>query len=356
MAYKLLVINPGSTSTKISVYNDNVEVFDVTLRHTAAELDSFTNTISQLDFRKDVILSKLEEEKIALDEFDAIIGRGGMVQPLESGTYVTTDKLLNDLKKANFGEHASNLGGVLASEIASVNPGCKSFISDPVVVDEFEEISRITGHPLLPKRSAFHALNQKATARIYAREVNKNYEDLNLVVCHMGGGISVGVHRNGKIIDVNNCIDGSGPFSPERAGTLPAGSLARLCFSGEYTLNEVMKMINGKGGLMAHLGENQAHHIQAKAEAGDKKADLILSAMAYNIAKEIGSATTVLKGKVDAILLTGGIAYNDFVVSRVVERIEFLAPVKRYPGEDEMGALASNVLRVLNNEEQCKVY
>lgn len=355
MPQKLLIINPGSTSTKISVFEDAQQVLDTTLRHTAEELAPFTTTVSQKDFRKKHILERLEEEKIDATDFDAIVGRGGMVHPLESGTYKVNEALLNDLTNANYGEHASNLGAILAHELA-IESGCDAYISDPVVVDELQDIARISGLPELPRKSVFHALNQKATARIFCKEVNKNYSDVNIIICHMGGGISIGVHSGGKIIDVNNCVNGTGTFSPERAGTLPAGDLIKMCFSGKYSEYEMMKKVNGKGGLMAHLKENQAHHIQAKAEAGDKKADLILSAMAYNIAKEIGAAATVLNGNIDAICLTGGIAYNDYVCERVIERIKFIAPIKRYPGEDEMGTLSANVLRILNGEEKCKKY
>ncbi len=355
MPKRLLVINPGSTSTKISVFEDDQQVLDTTLRHTAEELSPYTSTVSQKDFRKSLIIEKLNDKKFDIKSFNAIVGRGGMVRPVESGTYKVNDALLTDLSNATYGEHASNLGAILADEL-SKEAGCDAFISDPVVVDELQDLARISGLPQLPRKSAFHALNQKATARIYCKEEGKKYEDVNIIICHMGGGISVGVHQNGKVIDVNNCVNGTGSFSPERAGTLPAGDLVKMCFSGNYTEYEIQKLINGKGGLMGHLGENQAHHIEAKAEAGDKKAELILTAMAYNIAKEIGAAATVLSGKVDVICLTGGIAYNDYVCSRVIERIEFIAPIKRYPGEDEMGALAANVLRVLNGEEECKVY
>lgn len=355
MPKKLLVINPGSTSTKVSVYENEKQILDLTLRHVAEELAHFTTTVSQKDFRKEHVLAKLAEENMQLSDFDAIVGRGGMVRPVESGTYKVTEAVLADLTEAKYGEHASNLGAIVANEIAK-EAGCDAYISDPVVVDELQDLARISGLPELPRVSAFHALNQKAIARLFCKDEAKDYNDLRLIVCHMGGGISVGVHKGGRIIDVNNCVNGAGSFSPERAGTLPAGALIKMCFSGEYSEYDMMKKVNGKGGLMAHLGENQAHHIQAKAEAGDKKADLILTAMAYNVAKEIGAAASVLEGKVDAVLLTGGIAYNDYVCSRVIKRIEYIAPVKRYPGEDEMGALASNVLRVLNGEEECKVY
>lgn len=355
MAKRLLVINPGSTSTKVSIFEDQEQVLDATLRHTAEELIDFTTTFSQKDFRKGLIIEKLAEENYKLADFDAIVGRGGMVRPLESGTYKVDEKILHDLTNANYGEHASNLGAIVGKELAK-DAGCEAYISDPVVVDELQDLARISGLPELPRKSAFHALNQKATARIYCEEVGQNYEDVKILICHMGGGISVGVHKGGKIIDVNNCVNGTGTFSPERAGTLPAGDLIKMCFSGEHSEYEMMKKINGKGGLMAHLGMNQAHHIVDKIEAGDKDAGLVLDAMAYNIAKEIGAAATVLEGKVDAILLTGGIAYNDYVCDRVIKNISFIAPVKRYPGEDEMGALACNVLRILNGEEELKAY
>lgn len=355
MPRRLLVINPGSTSTKLSIFEDHNQVLDTTLRHTAEELADFTTTYSQKDFRKGLIEQKLAEENYKLTDFDAIVGRGGMVRPLESGTYKVCCKLLEDLENANYGEHASNLGAIVGNELAK-EAGCEAYISDPVVVDELQDLARISGLPNMPRRSIFHALNQKATARKYCAEAKQDYKDVRILICHMGGGISVGVHKDGKIIDVNNCVNGSGTFSPERAGTLPADDLVKLCFSGEYTQYDINKMINGKGGLMAHIGMNQAHHIVDKIEAGDKEAGLVLDAMAYNIAKEIGAAATVLEGKVDAILLTGGIAYNDYVCERIIKNIAFIAPIKRYPGEDEMGALAGNVLRVLNGEEECKDY
>lgn len=355
MPKRLLVINPGSTSTKVAIFEDDKQVLDETLRHTAEELSPFTTTVSQKDYRKGHVLDKLKEKNFQLKDFDAIVGRGGMVRPLQSGTYQVNEAILNDLTNANYGEHASNLGAIVANELCA-EAGCDAYISDPVVVDELQDLARISGLPQAPRRSVFHALNQKATARIYCKEVDQDYKDVNILICHMGGGISVGVHSGGKIIDVNNCVNGTGTFSPERAGTLPVADVIDMCFSGDYSQYDMMKLINGKGGLMAHLEMNQAHHIVEKIEAGDKKAALVLDAMAYNIAKEIGAAATVLNGKVDAICLTGGIAYNDYVCSRIIKRIEFIAPIKRYPGEDEMGALAANVLRVLNGEEEALVY
>ncbi len=356
MDHKILVINPGSTSTKIAVYINEKATFLSTLRHSAEELSPYNNLSDQYEFRKQLIVNELEKEDIATNDFTAVIGRGGILRPLESGTYEVNEKMKEDLREGTRGEHASNLGGLIASEIAESCPGAKAFIADPVVVDELNEVARITGVPGLKRRSIFHALNQKAMAKFYAQSVNKKYEDLNLIVTHMGGGISVGAHQHGRIVDVNNAVDGSGPFSPERAGTMPSGDLARLCFSGDYSLAEIMKMINGQGGLMAHLGLNAAHVASQQAEEGDEQAALVLDAMAYNIAKEIASLSAVLKGQVDAIILTGGIAYNEYVVNRIKPYVSFIADVIIYPGEDEMKALAMNCLDVVEGRVEAKIY
>ena len=353
---KILVINPGSTSTKISVFRDTVEVFTLTIRHSAIELEPYQKISDQFAFRKEVILKTLNSKGFKPENFNAIVGRGGLIRPVVSGTYEVTERLLNDLKKGVMGEHASNLGGIISSELAKSIRGCKAYISDPVVVDELEPVARVSGHPLFERKSIFHALNQKATARKFALEIGKKYEDINLVVAHMGGGITVGAHRKGRVIDVNNGVDGYGPFSPERAGTIPAGDLAKLCFEGKYSLHEVKRMLNGQGGLMAHLGTNQAHLVQKKASDGDPKSNLILTAMAYQVGKEIGSLCSVLEGDVEAILLTGGIANNSYVVDKISTMVHRFAPVKIYPGEEEMRALAENTLRILNNEEECKIY
>ena len=355
MKYRILVINPGSTSTKIAVYENENEIFLKTIRHSADDLIPFKKISDQYEFRKRLILTELMNNEIPVD-FNAVVGRGGLLKPIKSGTYEVNERLKEDLRKGVQGEHASNLGGLIASEIASGIPGARAFISDPVVVDELSEIARITGLPEAPKRSMFHALNQKAIGRRYAKEHQQRYEDLNLVIAHMGGGISVAAHKKGKVIDVNNAIDGAGPFSPERAGTIPAGELVTLCFSGKYTEGELRKMLNGKGGLMAHVDSNEAHVVAQMANDGDKKADLVLSAMAYNIAKEIGAMSVVLDGKIDAIILTGGIAYNKFVTERIVEKISFLAPVAIYPGEDEMGALAEYALFIMKGAGSCLIY
>lgn len=347
---KILVINPGSTSTKFAVYHDMEAVFTKTLRHQGEELAPYPNVASQYEFRKDTILNALKEENVDID-FDIVVGRGGLLKPIPSGCYEVNEDMRETLLAAQYGEHACNLGGLIAADIAK-GLGCKAVIADPVVVDEMQDVARISGHPDMPNRSIFHALNQKAIARRYAEEIGRPYEELNVVVAHLGGGVSVGAHCKGKVIDVNQALGGNGPFSPERCGTLDATTLMDICFSGKYTKPEVKKMIVGNGGLMAHLGLNDAYQVEIKAEKeGDPHAALIYDAMAYNVGKEIGAKAAVLKGKVDAILLTGGIAYGKGFCQYIANMVDFIAPVKVYAGEDELGALASNGLRVLNGAE-----
>lgn len=355
MNYKLLIINPGSTSTKISVYEDEKEVFGETLRHSSEEIGRYQHILDQKDFRTEIILKLLKGSKIEIRKLDAVIGRGGLLKPIFSGTYNVNDKMLQDLKDSVQGEHASNLGAIIAREIAD-SIGKPAYIVDPVVVDEMEEIARVSGVPELPRKSIFHALNQKAVAKRYAKENCKKYEDINVIVAHMGGGVSVGAHRKGKIIDVNNALDGDGAFSPERSGGVPAGDLARMCFSGKYTLAEILKKITGKGGFVAYLNTNDARIVENAALEGDPKAKLIHDAMGYQVAKEIGAAAAVLNGKVDAIILTGGMAYGKPIINLIKEKVAFIAPIIIYPGEDEMLALAQGVLRVLNGEEEAKEY
>ncbi|OIP81773.1 MAG: butyrate kinase [Porphyromonadaceae bacterium CG2_30_38_12] len=352
--YKILSINPGSGSTKIAVYQGEKLKFSNTIRHSSDELLQYKRIFDQYDFRKKLILQTLEKENIALTDFAIVIGRGGLMHPLESGTYEVSDSMVADLKTALGGEHASNLGAVLAREIADSIPNCKAYIADPVIVDELQDVARISGLPQFPRRSTFHALNHKAIGRKYARSVAQNYEELNLVIAHLGGGISVAAHRQGKVIDTNQALDGFGPFSPERAGTMDAGALIRLCFEGKYNLQEIQKMLVGKGGLVAHLGTNDVHEATIRAQNGDKHAELILEAMAYNVGKEIGAMLAVLKGDVDAVILTGGIAYDPFIVGYIRSMIAPIAPVVVYPGEDEMEALAIAGLRILRGEKSKK--
>ena len=354
--FRILVINPGSTSTKIAVYDNEKSIFLKNIKHSNEDLEPFKTISDQYEFRKEVILNELIQADIDIERIDGIVGRGGLVKPIESGVYEVNEALKCDLRKGVLGEHASNLGGLIADDIANSLPSSKAYIADPVVVDELEDVARITGSPDMPRRSIFHALNQKAVGRLFARTRGFVYEELNLIVAHMGGGVSIGAHNKGKVIDVNNAIDGYGPFSPERAGTLPTGALIKACFSGEYTYEDMKKIVNGKGGLVAHLGTNQAFEVEKRVKAGDKHAELVLSAMCYQIAKAIGGCATVLKGKVNGIILTGGIAHDKFVVDYIREMVDFIAPVAVYPGEDEMNALMQNGLMALRNQVKCKVY
>jgi butyrate kinase len=351
----ILVINPGSTSTKVAVFRDKEPVFTETLRHSTEELSKYKSIIDQFEFRTQAILNMLKEKGISLSEIDAIVGRGGLLKPIESGTYIVNEKMIEDLKKAERGEHASNLGGIIAYTLAKEHD-IEAYIVDPVVVDELEDIARITGMPEIEKSSIFHALNQKAIARRLAADLNKKYEEVNLIIAHLGGGISIGAHKHGRVVDVNDALNGEGPFSPERAGGLPVLDLVKLCYSGKYTYQEMKKRLIGQGGIVAHLGTNDVREVYKKIKEGDKKAELVLEAMAYQTAKEIGAMAVVLKGQVDAIGITGGIAYNEDFVKRISERVKFIAPIYVYPGEDEMSALAQGAYRVLSGEEKAKMY
>jgi butyrate kinase len=353
--YRILIINPGSTSTKIGVYDNEISILEKTLRHDANKINAFDNIIDQYEYRKKNILEILDTEGINISKLDAVCGRGGLLRPIEGGTYSVNDVMLTDLRTGFSGQHASNLGGIIAYEIAS-GLNIPAFIVDPVVVDELDPIARISGFSLIERKSIFHALNQKAVARRVAKELGKNYKDLNLIVTHMGGGITVGVHKQGKVIDVNNGLHGDGPFSPERAGTVPAGDLITLCYSGEFYREEIMKKLVGQGGLVGYLGTNDAIQVEKMIENGNEAAELVYEAMAYQVAKEIGSASTVLSGKVDAIILTGGLAYGKSFVKSITDRINWIADVIVQPGENELQALAEGALRVLRNEEEVKIY
>ncbi|MFD1736381.1 butyrate kinase [Bacillus salitolerans] len=353
--HRILVINPGSTSTKIGVFSNEVSIFEKTIRHDAEIISSFSNIIDQYEFRKKTILEALDHEGINISKLSAVCGRGGLLRPIEGGTYDVNDLMLKDLRKGYSGQHASNLGGILAFEIAS-GLNIPSFIVDPVVVDELDPIARISGVSEIERKSIFHALNQKAVARRVAKDLGKKYEELHLIVTHMGGGITVGAHKNGRVIDVNNGLHGDGPFSPERAGTVPAGDLVSLCFSGEYYRDEIMKRLVGQGGLVGYLGTNDAVKVEKMIEAGNKEAKLVYDAMAYQVAKEIGSAAAVLSGKIDAIILTGGLAYGKEFVESITERVKWIADVIVQPGENELQALAEGALRVLRGEEKAKEY
>ena len=355
MSY-ILAINPGSTSTKISIFEGTKEIFTKTLRHSNEELAPYPNVIDQYQFRKDTIAAALKENNIDMKDIAAVVGRGGLLRPIASGVYEVNENMVADLSSAKYGEHASNLGGIIANAMAKEIPGCRAFIADPVVVDELCDVARISGHPKFPRKSIFHALNQKAIAKQYAAEVGKKYSDLNLIVAHMGGGTSIGAHKKGQIVDVNDALNGDGPFSPERSGSLTALDVVKACFSGEYTFDEMKKLINGKGGLVAHLGTNSFYEVEQNMAKGDAKSILITDAFLFQVAKSIGAEAAALSGEVDAILLTGGVAYGKEMMAQLDDMVKFIAPVKVYPGEDEMGALAGNGLAVLEGREEVKVY
>ena len=333
MSVKSLIINPGSTSTKIGVFEDENLLFEETLRHSTEEISRYASIVDQKDFRKKIITDLLEEKNFDIRSLQVVVGRGGMLKPIPGGTYAVTDALLEDLKVGVQGQHASNLGGILAREIGD-SIGVPSYIVDPVVVDELMPIARYSGVPQLPRTSVFHALNQKAVAKRYARENGKPYESLRLIVVHMGGGVSVGAHEYGKVVDVFNALDGDGAFSPERAGAVPSGALIKMCYSGQYTEKEVYSMIVGKGGFNAYLGTNDMREVTKRANEGDAKAAEAKGAFLLQVAKDIGSMACVLGGKVDQIILTGGIAY----------------------GTDVCDALKERALRVLNGEVQAMDY
>ncbi|MGL4687450.1 MAG: butyrate kinase [Fusobacteriaceae bacterium] len=353
--YKILSINPGSTSTKIAVYENEKEIMEKVIRHSTEEIEKFKNIYSQKSFREEMILNSLVESNIDLKNLSAVVGRGGLLKPISGGTYLVTEEMIEDLKKGVLGEHASNLGGVIAKEIAD-KIGKKAYIVDPVVVDELEEVARISGIPEIERKSIFHALNQKAVARKYCKENNLKYEAINLIVTHMGGGISTGIHKNGKVVDVNNALDGEGAFSPERAGTLPAGDLVEMCFSGKYSETFIKKRLKGNGGVVSYLNTNDMRDVIKMAETGDEKAKIIFEAMVYQIAKDIGAMATVVSGEVKQIILTGGIAYSTLLVETLKEKIGFISGITVYPGEEEMVALTLGALRVERGEEEAKKY
>ena len=350
---KIFVINPGSTSTKLALFENEKVIWAAGAHHSSEDLQHFHHVNEQYEYRRDFIFRLLAEAGIPI-EFDAVIARGGLLKPTPGGVYAINEQMKYDLLHARM-EHACNLGALIADEMAK-KCGCPAYIADPEVVDELQPAARYTGIPEIERISIFHALNQKAVAKRYAKEVGKNYEDLNLIVVHMGGGVSVGAHKNGKVVDVANALDGDGPFSPERSGGLPTGALVKACFSGKYTQAEVGKMLNGNGGFNAYVGSNDMRDLLKMIEEGDKKAEAVVDAFHYQLCKEIGAMSVVLGGKVDQIILTGGIAYSAKTQADMKNAVEWIAPVTVYPGEDELLALAQGALRVMNGEEEAKVY
>ncbi len=355
MAFYNLVINPGSTSTKTAIFENEKLLFKETLRHKDEELSSFDSIASQKDFRKNVILSFVKKNGFDIEKLSSVVGRGGLLKPLKSGTYRVNEKMLKDLTEAKRGEHASNLGGLIAYEIAS-ELNIPAFIVDPVSVDEYGKLAYYSGLKGLERESLSHALNTKAVAKRYAKERGKNYKDLKLIVAHLGSGISVSAHIEGKMIDVTNSME-EGAFSPERAGTVPCVKLAKLCFSGKYDLKDVITMLFKKGGIYSYLGTKDFSKVMDMVNSGNSEAKEVVDAMAYQIAKEIGAMATVLKGKVDAIIFTGGMAYDKYFTDLLKDRTSFISEnIKIYPGEDELQALNEGALRVLNSEEEVMEY
>ena len=349
---KILALNPGATSTKIAVFDGDQVLLKTMVEHQGSSLDGFARVIDQLDYRRDLILSALQEAGIALDDLDAVVGRGGLLKPIPGGTYAVNAALLADLGKGR--EHASNLGGVLADSLAGPL-GIPAFIVDPVSVDEMEPEARLSGLPELPRNSFSHALNSKAVARRAAKEMGGTYADFNFVVAHLGTGVSITAHRKGRMVDVSGA-DEEGPFSPARAAGLPSMLLAKLCYSGKYTEKQMLDLLVGSGGLYAHLGTRDVREAERRAQDGDAQAAIVMKAMAYRIAREIGAMAAVLAGRVDRVLITGGIAYSERLVADVSARVAFIAPILVMPGEEELEALAEGALRVLRREEPAKVY
>ena len=354
--HKLLIINPGSTSTKIAVFQEKECVFKTNIKHSAEDIAPFEHIADQYHFRKEVILNTLKDAGIELNDLSMVVGRGGLLKPLTSGIYEVNEAMKRDLVNSPVGEHACNLGGLIADDIAK-SVGVKAYIADPVIVDEMEDVARFSGHPAFPRMSVFHALNQKMIARQHATAVGKKYEDLNLIGIHLGGGISVAAHKKGRVVDVNNALNGDGPFTPERSGALPSGPLMNACFSGKYTKKEIDLMLKGQGGFVAYLGTNDAMEVENQVKAGNKEWELVYRAMAYQVAKEVGGlAASAFCMDVDAIFVTGGMAYDKNFCKILEAHLGKIAPVCVYPGEDEMMALTLNGLMVLNNEIEAKIY
>lgn len=351
----ILAINTGSTSTKLGLYDGFQELITKKIHHNTEDLSKYRKVIDQKSYRLNFINDFLRENGIKYKEFKAIVGRGGLLKPIPGGTYQVNEQMIDDLKAKRVEEHASNLGGILAQALAN-KAGCQAFIVDPVIVDELNPVARVSGLPELEKRSVFHALNQKAIAKKYATDNHKKYNEISIIVAHLGGGISVGLHHLGKVIDVNNALCGEGPFSPNRTGGLPTFDFMRLCYSGKYSYEEMRVKLLKEGGLIGYLGTGDIREVIKMMENGNDKAKLVFEAMVYQVGKEIGSLAPVLGGKIEAIVLTGGISYSKLFTDKLCEMIDFIAPVKIYPGEEELSALAAGAYRVLLGEEEPRVY
>lgn len=353
--YRILVINPGSTSTKIAVFENETAIVSESIKHSTEDLRAFNDIWEQYDYRKSAIINEIAKHGFNLKYFDVIACRGGNTKPIEGGIYLLNEDMLKDMKSGLYGKHATNVGGLISYDLGKAL-GIPVITLDPPVTDELCKYARYTGIPLITRQSSFHALNQKATARKVAEKLGKSYQEVNMIVAHMGGGISIGAHEKGRVIDVNNALDGDGPFSPERAGSVPTGDLVKLCYSGRYREDEVLKMLTGKGGLTAHLNSNSGLEIEEMIKKGNDMAKEIYLTMAYQVAKEIGAAAAALKGELDAIAFTGSLAYSELLMNTIKEYVGFLAPIYMVPGENEMEALAAGAMRYLSGTEMPKVY
>ena len=351
---KILAINPGMISTKVGIFQDEELLMHATLNHPFEELCRYPFIMDEFDYRREKIMEEIQCQGYAMD-FDVVVGRGGLVKPIESGVYELNDKVIEDTRHPRL-HHACNLGSLIALSIAREIEGCRAFTVDPGVVDELDDVARITGLPELPHQTIWHALNQREIAKRYCREHGVKYEEQDLIVCHMGSGISFAMHHHGRAIECSNALSGDGPFSPSRAGMLPTAQLVKLCYSGQYTEAEMLRKINGHSGLTAHLGTNDVREVERRIAEGDEKAKLILDAMVYNIARWLASVAPATDGQVDAIILTGAIAHSKYVTDGLQRRLSFLAPIFIYPGEDELTALAMNALRAMRGEQEIKVY
>jgi butyrate kinase len=352
---RILVINLGSTSTKVAVYESDTMVVTESVSHPAEELKQYRTIIDQYELRKNTVLGVLADKGFPLEQFDCIASRGGNMKPIPGGIYAICPPMIEDMKSGKFGQHPNMCGGIVAYNLGK-ELDIPALTVDPPTVDEMSASAGYSGIPQIKRQSSFHALNQKATARKIAAKLGKGYEDVNLIVAHLGGGISVGAHKQGKVVDVNNALDGDGPFSPERAGTLPAGDLVKLCFGGDHTREQVLRLVQGGGGLVAYLGTTSGLEIEKRIGEGDAQAAEVFEAMIYQVAKEIGACATVLEGKVDAIALTGSLAYSKRLTESLTMRIAFIAPVHLDPGENEMDALAAGAMRYFNGKEQLAIY
>ncbi|WP_410506390.1 butyrate kinase [Haloimpatiens sp. FM7315] len=344
---RILVINPGATSTKISIFEDKEEILKKNIEHSASDLAPFEHIIDQFQYRKDLISKTLKEEGFKVTDFNAVCGRGGLLRHIPSGTYEVTDKVIQDIYNPPYGEHASNLGTILAKAIAE-EAGIKAYFVDPVSVDEMTDVARVTGFSGMERESFFHALNQKSMGRKASLKLGKKYEEVNLIVVHMGGGVSVAAHEKGRVIDVYNVKD-EGSFSMDRGGSLPVNALINFCFSGK-TKKEVKKALGSKAGVFSYLGTRDFREVEIKAFSGDEKAKLIFDALVYQHCKDIGAMAAVLKFNVDAIVLTAGMAHSKKLCSAIADYVGKLAPIIVLPGEEEMKSLAEGALRVLNGE------